>query len=805
MESHSTNQKQLIADKIAFWVMLLVIFLVPIFFIPSGYLPLQFGKVALFYGGFLIAACAYIIARLNDGELKFPWHPMVAGFGVIALVTIVAALLSPVRVVSLIGEGFETGTALFICTAVIFSIFVSLIFTTKSRIAYAYFAFLFSVPIVMIFQLIRLVGSSSILSFNVFGSSVTTLLGGWNDLGIYFGAVALFAFIILELLDLDRWLKVIFGVVLAIALFFLSVINFTTIWYLLGSLAIIFFVYNFSFTTARYTKAASAGSQKRNVPVTSLIVIIVSVLFILIQGNLYSTIPFLNHLAITNLEVRPSWAGTWQVTEQTFKTHPVFGVGPNRFTSAWLSAKPAGINNTVFWSTDFSSGIGFVPTLASTTGILGALAWLAFFILFIWAGFVAMFAKTEDRFIRSATVASFIISLYFWIFSIFYVPSVALMILTFFFTGIFIATLGQTGVARVYTINFINDARTSFVTVLIFIALILGMILCGYAFTRKFVANFYYNKAVSFANAGTIGAAQSNLVFASTLSNDDQFYRSLAALYVNQLTALAANNSQNLSKDAIAASLRSYFANAQAAASDAISADPTNYQNWLTRAQVYGSIVSYNVTGAYTSAASDLAQAEKLDPKNPALLLDMAELDVANNTPDKAKQDIADALALKPDYTDALFYLAQIQASQNDLPSAIQSAEAAAYINPNDSGIYFELGMLRYDNKDYAGAVSAFDQAIAITPGYANAQYFLGISDYRLGQAQAAITEFQNLKSSNPDNADVTAILANLTAGRDPFAGLQPPQNQPEKAAQPPISDGTAAPSSSKSTSSKTK
>ena len=69
---------------------------------------------------------------------------------------------------------------------------------------------------------------------------------------------------------------------------------------------------------------------------------------------------------------------------------------PRRRSSALVRAPsvPSGsniatpsLNSTVFWNTDFSSGIGFIPTSFVTTGIVGALAWIAFLVLLIVFGF----------------------------------------------------------------------------------------------------------------------------------------------------------------------------------------------------------------------------------------------------------------------------------------------------------------------------------------------------------------------------------------------------------------------------------
>ena len=85
---------------------------------------------------------------------------------------------------------------------------------------------------------------------------------------------------------------------------------------------------------------------------------------------------------------------------------------------------------------------------------------------------------------------------------------------------------------------------------------------------------------------------------------------------------------------------------------------------------------------------------------------------------------------------------------------------------------YFRLGLLYYESKNYTRAAEEFQKSISLVPVYANARYFLGLSYARLGRNADAITEFEAVRSTNPDNVEVNTIIKNLRAGRDPFAGL---------------------------------
>ena len=79
---------------------------------------------------------------------------------------------------------------------------------------------------------------------------------------------------------------------------------------------------------------------------------------------------------------------------------------------------------------------------------------------------------------------------------------------------------------------------------------------------------------------------------------------------------------------------------------------------------------------------------------------------------------------------------------------------------------------------------------MGLSPGYANARYFLGLSYEKLGRVKDAISQFTELKITNPDNKEVSLILSNLKAGRAPFANATPPiDNKPEKRSSLPIDE----------------
>jgi tetratricopeptide (TPR) repeat protein len=199
--------------------------------------------------------------------------------------------------------------------------------------------------------------------------------------------------------------------------------------------------------------------------------------------------------------------------------------------------------------------------------------------------------------------------------------------------------------------------------------------------------------------------------------------------------------------------------------------DPKNYLNYIYMGNSYALAVpkSYRIKGAYESAVASYNQAMVLNPKNPAIPLLMARLEIDNENIKKAKEYINDAISKKNNYLDAYFLLSQIQISENNINEAIKSVETAVIINPTNPALFFQLGLLYYNTKNYNNAVLALQKSIEITPEYANARYFLGLSLSRLGEYKLALAHFEELLKTNPDSKDLMDIINDLSVNKSPF------------------------------------
>lgn len=787
-------------NKLVFFGLLSSIFLIPLIFIPSQSVNFVFTKQVLFSTVIFVAFLFWLFLRLKEGRYELPISPIIFALGGVVLVTILSSLFSGVIRQSFFGTGFEVGTAISILVGFLAVFLIPLYFTNKDRIFLGYVMFFSAFAVLSLFEIIRLCFGPDVLSFGFFTDTTSNMIGSWNDMGVFFGLTTLLALVTIEFFPTGKLIKFLSFASMFVSLCLLAFINLSMIWLALGLFSTVLFVYLFSFSKKHSINEPeledgmeeSIEEEKivssRRFPTATLIVVVISILFIIGGGYINNWLS--TKFNISQIDVRPSWQATVSVAKETLKIHPLFGAGPNQFFTEWLKYKDPAINSTMFWNSNFIYGIGLIPTYVINTGLLGAVAWLAFFIFLLYAGFRAIFLPSKDRFLRYLTISSFLGSFFLWIFNVFYAPGNVMVALTFIFTGLFISALVKEGLIKIKTGLYTENAKSSFISVLILISLLVGVFGLGYGIIERYFAYLSYQKGLVALNMnGNVDSAEANFFKAASLSQNDVFYRALTEIGIIRMSNLL----NSASKDTPASTLQSQFQNILGTtlnyATEAININNGNYQNWVERGRVYEAVMPLKIDGSYEAAANAYEQATKYAPLDPSIYLMLARLEYTRGDNAKAKEFITKALNLKQNYTDAIFLLAQIQIKEGDSVEAIKSVSAASILSPNDPTIFFQLGLLQFNTKDYKGAVASLEKSIALSPQYANAKYYLGLAYEKLGREKDAIAQFTDLKKTNPDNKEIDSILQNLKDGNAPLSS----SSSLDKRTTPPINEKSAS------------
>ena len=801
-----------ILEKISFVALFIASFLSPIFFVPASFISAQFGTSLLFATAVILTTLLMIVSAFGAGSLRLPRKKYIFWlYALVPIIYILAGVANGFSRMSFLGYTFDISTVGFIVLGFVYMFFVSLLFTEKNRIFYSYFAFVVSSLLLSLFLVLRMIFGAGFLSLGIFTSLTSTPIGNWNNVGIFFGIGAILSLLTYEMLSVSKFMKILLTVALILAVFFLAFVNFNIIWIILAVCSMLFILYGI-WSRHKDGMGMPVGWKAKflSMPLYPSLVFIVSVVFVIWGGTLSGY--FANHFNLTNMDVRPSFTTTMNIAQNTLRYQPLFGSGPNSFVSQWLSYKPVEIIGTVFWNTDFNYGIGLLPTFLVTTGILGILSWLVFFCLYIYLGIKALFTRIEDDFVRYLVTSSFFVSLYLWIMAWVYVPSAVILILTFFFTGLFLASICIAGIIPLSSYSFsgirtngqsqeVADGRaqhegnfgtgaTGFVSSLILVGLFVAVSALGFGLFKNSESLWYFQKSSYALNTqNDVTAAEGFMDKAISAMPYDVHYRSLAEIEIAKVQAIVAqgqstngtagnstsagtvsSSATSAQGSSISAAGRSALGRAVNAGLSARAADPSNYLNWIELGRAYESAVPLKISGAYQSAASAYNEAARRNPQNPGIYLLFAQLDIDQNNLAEAKQYAQAAISAKQDYLDAYYMLAQVEVAQKDMKGAIESVTAATVLAPNDPALFFQLGVLQFNNNDFTGAIATFQKSLSLSPQYANAQYFLGLSYEANKQHSKAIAQFQELAKTNPDNTQIAAILKALLAGKSIFA-----------------------------------
>jgi hypothetical protein len=674
-------------DRISFWSLFAVIVLLPIFFLPFTSIPIETSKGLLLVIGLTISLISWAFARFSDGKISLPRSSLLLAAGGVLLVVLLSAIFSgstksdwfgPIQT-SFFGTMFDVGTFWFLLSAFVLMFMCSVVFSERDNAKMVLLGTLLSSTLLFIFQFLH--AFFPILSFGVLGGKTSNLFGSWNALGLFAAFTAVISLIVIEFFSTTKVLKLFLQGLIIISLVMTTMVNFHLIWILLGVFSLIIFVYKVSIS---YYKKEE--NKKITFPIFSFIVVTVSILF-LISGQLIGGV-LPGKLGLANTEVGPSFGSTMAVTKSVLKNHPILGLGPNRFAEAWALYKPAQVNSTGFWDVAFTSGSGLLPTFLATGGILGILAWLIFFGLFILSGVRALSSSRKE--VNLDLVAFFVMCLFLFITSFVYFTGVVITLLAFAFTGIFVGIYTSADPEGKITISFLHDPRRSFFFIFFLIFVIIGSVAISFKYSERLVSIVYFSRAVS---AQSSEVAESSIGKALALYQNDLYLRTYSQVYTVRLNSIAAKVTTLSEGDKTL--LQSSFNQAVNGAQAAINYDPENYLNHRSLAAVYQNAAALGVKDAATSALTAYKNALLLSPLNPGLELGRARVSLRANKLADAKGYANAALALKPNYVDALLTLSQIAKMEGNTSDAISYATRAQEIVPSNKDIAAYIDSLR--------------------------------------------------------------------------------------------------------------
>lgn len=746
-------------QKWASYVLVVAFGFLPLFFVSSLTAPFEYTKVLIVAASLAVVLILFSLSVLRTGTMRVRMTLPVWAFGAVFLTTVLSAVLSGDLHDAVIGDVLSTGTVTFVGVLFLTMLMWVILSPEKATIMKLYVALAISALVLVLFHVVRLIGGPDILTLGIFTDSVSSPIGGWNDLALFLGLVVILSIIALEQLRLTKMGKILFSVVALLAVFMLTVINFSAVWYVLGIVSLVVLVYSVGKNRFTPTDAVIPKKEDASSILLPLVVCIVSLLFVL-GGSLFGSF-ITKYTNISYVEVRPSVSATIDIARAVYGENAFVGIGPNKFIDAWRLYKDAGINSTVFWNTNFVAGNGYITTFFVTTGILGGLAWLVFYGSFLFVGIRNLLRLPDtDRIWFFIATSSFVSAVYIWGMSFLYVPSAVILLLAALCTALTLVAQNALQPERVKSLSIVGNKRAGFVLTLVVIVVIIGSVSGIYHLSRHYASVVTFNESLLMLNTGsTIEEVEQKVGEAFQLAQSDVAARTVAEYQVAKMQTLLASEDVGVDGEQ---QFRAAITNGISAGEQARNLDAGEPQNWAVLGALYSLLVPLNIEGSYDRAKENLEMARTLDPQNPVRNLALAVLESRNANIDGARNEAVEAVRKKQNYTDALFFLGQLEIAAGDVEAAVNATRAIISIEPNNPARYYQLGVLEISRDNMSGAIEALELALRLDPNFANAMYFLAFAYDAEDRKDEAKSLLERILELNPGNAEVEALLTTL-------------------------------------------
>ncbi len=741
-------EKVKVLDKISKISLYLLVFLIPLFFLPFTQNVLDFQKQVLLIFLVSVSLICQIAKILIVGKFSLSFHPFHFLIFASLLVFVLSTIFSKSRTESFFG--FPLTISQSFLTLLFFAFFYFLIISIfeKKEIFYLLIPLFLSTFLAILFSLLQLFGKIHFLPI-FFQQNFFNTVGSQNSLTILLVCLLPLALIFFSISK--RVLKFIFLIQILFSIFFLSLLNFKISFFLLLFFSVIFL-------GILITKR---GIFPSNLLFFSLLFLLISIVFILFNFRIFPVqIP---------LEISLGQRISFDIALKSLKESPILGSGPATFIYDFSKHKGTSLNNTIFWNFRFLNSSSKFLDILTTTGILGVISFLSLILFPIYFGFFKIFKGKTEKFNFLLTLAIFL-SIFIFSLSFFLYPSNLTQDFIFFFLlACFINLLSEKKKEVFLEKRSVLNFLISFFFVLIFVFEIGILVSIG----QRYFAEVYYLKTLNAWQLGKIDETIENLQKATKINPIDLYLRDLSQAYLQKVNEKVQKGDQNIQNE---------VANSINFAKSATDLNKINIANWSVGAFNYQSLAGI-VNGAEDWAIKSYDEAIKLEPTNPyyytqkgIMILRKGILSQNENEKSnffaQAEENFKKAIELKSDYAPAHFQLAMVYYTEGKIEEAISKMEETKRLAPFDTGLAFQLGVAYYQNKNYQKAKEELERAASFDPNYANALYFLGLTYDQLGEKGKALEKLKKVSELNPDNEEVKKIISNLEAGEKALEGI---------------------------------
>jgi len=746
---------------IAKYIFITIFGFLPLLFIPNSFLALDYNKTFLAFSAVFVVFILLSLVVLRTGKVKLNLPLPICLFWSFTAWALISALLSKDKQDAIFGNFLEVQTVgFFILLASLLTLLFKL---AKSKKFIVQFLSVLSLSLVLLlsWQTLRIFLGADFLSLGILENKTESVVGNLNNLAVIAGLVSIVCMTLLRDIGRGTSGKIIITLVLLLALFILSVINFPLVWFLVGIFNLFFLI--FSLLKGTWINKNKLERVSKLTLVLSFLVTLLAFIF-LFGGSKYSN--FLSEKFNVNYsEITLNTESSAEILQATYQENILFGIGPNRFEDAWRLYKNPAVNLTSFWNVDFLTGSSFVLTLLVTTGIVGGGLFFGFLLGFLKVGLEVLFLKKEDKdSLREARVIVFIAAFYLWLTTFLFNPNSTLLLLTILMTGLFLA-LAKNFPKDKNNILEIDVSKQGRLVPVFLIGFLFILALTSWFFvniSKQYLAENSYGKALFvWQKTGDFKETDELLAKANNLFASDLFVAERAKLRLSSLNDLLVKNPEELVEGEIN-KMQNYLIEGIELGNEAVLLDKTNPYNYLLLINFYRILGTDNNDEVQDLVKTALTEIESLDPTNIEYKILSAKLSISINDYEEARNILEKAVDLKSNHTEIYRLLAQVAIKAENIDQTIFEIQELLKTEIKNPARYLELGILLSELGKNEEAISAFLQALELDPYYADARYFLALVYLKLDKKAEALNHLYKAKETNQDNQELLQLITTI-------------------------------------------
>lgn len=619
-------------DKITKTSIYLLVFLVPVFFMPWSSDVLDFNKQAILIFLIFIAIFSWIIKTLVSGTVTVSNNKVNITIGAVFLIYLVSSLFSIFKYGSFWGLPQPAGESFIslICFCILYFL-VSTDFTGK-EVAKSLTLLAVSALIIELYGLLQLTGFY-IIPFSFAKSGGFNTVGSIGSLGLFLAT--LLPLFMVFLITSRGWKRVLYIANVALIFILLLLINYNFIWWvILAACALIIGLW--------VIRRDVFDGKWMFLP-----------MFFLIMSLFFVTFhPQINRITQWPLEIFLSQKATFEVDIKTLQQSPILGSGPGTFFYDFLKHKNQIFNNSSFWNVQFEMGSSKFLTSLATVGILGFAALLALAFLPIFYGIKKLiFEKDEQEVKNMALLFAVLVALAAQTVGYFlYNSNMTLEFIYFFFIAILAALIFKNRKSYTLKPSALLTLAITFIFTLVFIFGIGFWVLEG----QRYIADVNYSRGLILIKNGQVDSGLQKLEKAASANSVDFYSRQLSQIYLLQVQTVAKDT--KLSEAEKTKKIQTLISGAVNFSRRATELNTNSVNNWSSRANIYQSFIGF-LDEADTWALKCYEEAITLDPVNPYLFFQRGAVFYQQKDYENAKTNLEFAINLKSDYYDVLYLL----------------------------------------------------------------------------------------------------------------------------------------------------